>query len=242
MGPEWKDEDIILGVDFLNHYKRCLKFHKDGTIRLDWGEERDKATNNCGPKQPTLYPVKWLNAEEVRAALCQKFEEADLNQQQKKQLMDLLLLYEDCFIFGLEKPGQSTTKHSIKLLGNPQPIKAKPRRVSAALEKPGQSTTKHSIELLGNPQPIKAKPRRVSAALQKWKRCSRKESFNLHKAIGLQRGYPWIGEHFCVFQLLFYLKIIMVETIPILVVLCSQASIEEGRGGRRSQKCSPIQG
>jgi len=26
MGPEWKDEDIILGVDFLNHYKGCLKF------------------------------------------------------------------------------------------------------------------------------------------------------------------------------------------------------------------------
>jgi len=39
MGPEWKDEVIILGVDFLNRYKGCLKFHKDGTIRLDRGEE-----------------------------------------------------------------------------------------------------------------------------------------------------------------------------------------------------------
>jgi len=48
--------------------------------------------------------------------------------------MDLLLCYEDHFVFGLEKPGQSTTKHSIELLGNPQPIKAKPRRVSAALQ------------------------------------------------------------------------------------------------------------
>jgi len=37
--------------------------------------------------------------------------------------MDLLLHYKDHFVFGLEKPGQSTTKHSIKLLGNPQPIK-----------------------------------------------------------------------------------------------------------------------
>jgi len=45
----------------------------------------------CGLKQPSLYPVKRLNAEEVRAALCQKVEEADLNKQQKKQLMDLLL-------------------------------------------------------------------------------------------------------------------------------------------------------
>jgi len=133
MGLEWKDEDIILGVDFLNRCKGCLKFHKDGTIRLDWGEEWDNATNKCGLKQRSLYPIKWLNAEEVRAALCQKVEEADLNEQQKKQLMDLLLSYEDCFVFGLEKPGQSTTKHSIKLLGNPQPIKAKPRRVSAAL-------------------------------------------------------------------------------------------------------------
>jgi len=32
-----------------------------------------------------------LNAEEVRAALCQKVDEADLNKQQKKKkLMDLL--------------------------------------------------------------------------------------------------------------------------------------------------------
>jgi len=30
MGPEWKEEDIILGVDFLNHYKGCLNFYKDG--------------------------------------------------------------------------------------------------------------------------------------------------------------------------------------------------------------------
>jgi len=75
-----------------------------------------------------------LNAEEVRTALCQKVEGDDLNKQQKKQLMDHLLCYKDCFIFGLEKPGQSTMKHSIKLLGNPQPIKAKPRRVSAALQ------------------------------------------------------------------------------------------------------------
>jgi len=119
MGPEWKDEDIILGVDFLNYYEGCLKFHKDGTIRWDWGEEQDNATNKCGLKQLILYPVKRLNAEEVRAALYQKVEEADLNMQQKKQLMDLLLCYESRFVFGLEKPGQSTTKHSIKLLGNP---------------------------------------------------------------------------------------------------------------------------
>jgi len=87
--------------------------------------EWDNTTNKCRLKQPSLYPVKHLNAEEVRAALCQKVEEADLN----KQLLDLLLHYEDRFVFGLEKPGQSTTKHSIKLLGNPLPIKAKPRRV-----------------------------------------------------------------------------------------------------------------
>jgi len=101
---------------------------------LDWEEELDDTTNKCGLKQPSLYPIKRLNAEEVRAALCQKVEEADLNEQQKKQLMDLLLHYEDRFVFGLEKPGQSTTKHSIELLGNPQPIKARPRRVSAALQ------------------------------------------------------------------------------------------------------------
>jgi len=118
MGPEWKDEDIILGVDFLNLYKGCLKFHKDGTIRLDWGEEWGNATNKCGLKQPSLYPIKQLNVEEVRAALRQKVEEADLNQQQKKQLMGLLLCYEDRFVFGLEKLGQST-KNSIELLGNP---------------------------------------------------------------------------------------------------------------------------
>jgi len=49
-------------------------------------------------------------------------------------MMDLLLRYEDPFVFGLEKLGQSTTKHSIELLGNPRPIKAKPRMVSAALQ------------------------------------------------------------------------------------------------------------
>jgi len=81
MGPEWKDKDIILGVDFVNRNQGCLKFHKDGTIRLDWGEEQDKATNKYGLKQPSLYPVKRLNAEEVSAALCQKVEEADLNEQ-----------------------------------------------------------------------------------------------------------------------------------------------------------------
>jgi len=51
-----------------------------------------------------------------------------------KQLMDLLLCYEDRFVLGLEKLGQSTTKHSIKLLGNNQPIKAQSRRVSAVLQ------------------------------------------------------------------------------------------------------------
>jgi len=50
-----------------------------------------------------LYPVKWLNVEEVRAALYQKAEEADLNEQQEKQLVDLLLHYKDLFVFGLEK-------------------------------------------------------------------------------------------------------------------------------------------
>jgi len=108
-----KDKDIILGVDFLNHYEGCLKFHKDGTIRFGWGKEQDNITNKCELKQLILYPIKNLNAEEVRAALCQKVE-ADLNKQQKKQLMDLLLCYKDCFFFGLEKLGQSTTKHSIK--------------------------------------------------------------------------------------------------------------------------------
>jgi len=44
-----------------------------------------------------------------------------LKKQLKKQLMDLLN-YEDQFAFGLEKLGQSTTKHSIELLGNLQPI------------------------------------------------------------------------------------------------------------------------
>jgi len=97
MAPEWKDEDIILGVDFLNHYKGCLKFHKDGTIRLDWGEEQDNTTNKCGLKQLSLCPIKRLNAEEVSAALSQKVEGADLNKQLKKQLMDLLLCYEDRF-------------------------------------------------------------------------------------------------------------------------------------------------
>jgi len=56
MGPEWKD-GIILGVDFLNCYKGCLKFHKDGTIRLGWGEEQDNTTNKCGLKQPSLLQV-----------------------------------------------------------------------------------------------------------------------------------------------------------------------------------------
>jgi len=68
MCPEWKDKDIILGVDFPNRYEGCLKFHKDGTIRLDWGEEWDGATKKYGLKPPSLYPVKRLNAEEVRAA------------------------------------------------------------------------------------------------------------------------------------------------------------------------------
>jgi len=98
MGPEWKDEDIILGVDFLNCDKGCLKFHKDGTILLGWGEERDNATNKCGLKQLSLYPIRSLNTDEVKAALCQKVEEADLNEQQKKQLMDPLLRYKDCFV------------------------------------------------------------------------------------------------------------------------------------------------
>jgi len=69
--------------------------------------------------------------------------------------MDLLLRSKDCFVFDLEKPSQSTTNHSIELLGNPQLSQ-------------GGFLQHHRVILM-----------------QKWKRCSRKESFNLHKAIGL---------------------------------------------------------
>jgi len=70
MGPEWKDDNIILGMDFLMHYEGRLEMRKDGTVWLDLGPGPDSTNNQreaepCKLRWPRLYPVKRLNAEEV---------------------------------------------------------------------------------------------------------------------------------------------------------------------------------
>jgi len=71
----------------------------------------------------------------LKEALCQKVEETNLDSQQKEQLLELLLCYEDQAVFSLEELGQSATKHDMELVDNPDPIKTKPRRVSAEMQK-----------------------------------------------------------------------------------------------------------
>jgi len=71
MGPKWKDDNIILGMDFLVRYEGHLKMHKDGTVWLDLGPGPDSTTDDqqeaelCKLRWPHLYPVKRLKAEEV---------------------------------------------------------------------------------------------------------------------------------------------------------------------------------
>lgn len=68
---------------------------------LDLGLSQGKAAVEVGAtraatsQQPNLYPVKQLNSLEVQEALCAKVHKADLEDEQKEQLLDLLLRFED---------------------------------------------------------------------------------------------------------------------------------------------------